>query len=150
MVLCPIMEREGLFFTWPGAHNCFMTITYPNGRVLEAIVLSHEEHDIRAIAAGYEDVLAFNCIHGTWISEELEPVTIEFGWQSHGAAPTPFVEDCICPQELAAYLIETLFAGSAPHGASWTRSTYSAQRDAASLPVSLIFNPSRFGTAPLR
>jgi hypothetical protein len=47
-----------------------MTITYPNGTVLEAIMLSHEENEIRAIAAGCGDVLAFTRIHGTWISEK--------------------------------------------------------------------------------
>jgi hypothetical protein len=127
-----------------------MTISYPNGRVLDAIVLSHEEHEIRAIAAGCEDVLAFNCVHGMWISEELEPVSIGFGWQSREAAPTPCVDDCICPQELVTHLIETLFAGSAAHRATWTRTTYSPQRDPASRPVSLIFNPSRFAAAALR
>jgi hypothetical protein len=55
-----------------------VTINYPNGAVLKAIVLSHDEHGIRAIAPGCGDVLAFTCIQGAWISERLEPVTIEF------------------------------------------------------------------------
>ena len=85
-----------------------MTITYPNGAVLNAIVLSHEEHEIRAIAAGCNDVLAFTRIHGTWISEEIEPVTIEFEWQRRGAYPVISEDDCVCPSELAARLISTL------------------------------------------
>src|ERR1039458_4973537 len=75
------MERQGLVRAWSWAHNAIVTITYPNGIILEAIVLSHEENEIRAIAAGCDDVLAFTRIHGTWISEEIEPVAIEFAWQ---------------------------------------------------------------------
>jgi hypothetical protein len=95
-----------------------MTITYPNGTVLEAIVLSHDEDAIRAIAPGNGDVLAFSCIQGAWISEELEPVTIEFEWQRRGA-PTAGSEDaCICPTELATRLIQSLFAGCEPGDAA--------------------------------
>ena len=85
-----------------------MTITYLNGTVLEAIVQSHEENAIRAIAAGCEDVLVFTCIHGTWISEELEPVAIEFAWQRRGTSPSPSEDACVCPKALAARLIQSL------------------------------------------
>jgi len=37
-----------------------MTIIYPNGPVLEAILLSHEENQIRATAPGCDDVLLPN------------------------------------------------------------------------------------------
>ena len=82
-----------------------MTITYSDGTVLKAIVLSHEENEIRAIAAGCDDVLAFTRIHGTWISEEIEPVAIEFAWQRRGASPTPSLAACICPK---TYLLGTV------------------------------------------
>lgn len=49
-----------------------MTINYPDGTVLKAIVRSHEEHAIRAVAAG-RDVMAFTRIQGTWLSEEIGP-----------------------------------------------------------------------------
>jgi hypothetical protein len=88
-----------------------VTITYPNGTVLKAFVLSHEENEIRAMAPGCPDALAFTRIHGNWISEDLEPVTSEFAWQRHGASPAGTEEDCICPQELATHLILTLFSG---------------------------------------
>jgi hypothetical protein len=80
-------------------------------RGVNAIVLSHEEHEIRAIAPGCDDVLVFPCIHGTWISEELEKVTVEFEWQRRGAPPACSEDDCICPKELAMHLIQTLFGG---------------------------------------
>ena len=92
-------------------HNSIVTITYSNGAVLRAIVLSHEEHEIRAIAPGCDDVLSFTCIHGTWISEEIEPVTIEFEWQRRGVRRACSEDDCVCPKELAMRLIQTLFGG---------------------------------------
>src|ERR1039457_2540108 len=108
------MERQGLVRAWSWAHNAIVTITYPNGIILEAIVLSHEENEIRAMAAGSDDVLAFTRIHGTWISEEVEPVTIEFARQRRGASPTPSLAACICSKELAARLIQSLFRGCEP------------------------------------
>ena len=91
-----------------------VTITYPNGSVLEAIVLAREENEIRAIATGCDDALAFTRIHGTWISEEIEPVTIEFAWQRRGASPVASEDDCACPKTLAARLIESLCRGCEP------------------------------------
>ncbi|MEO8591978.1 MAG: hypothetical protein ABI759_01540 [Candidatus Solibacter sp.] len=87
-----------------------MTITYPNGSIVEAIVLSHDENAIRAIAPSSQDVLAFTQFHGIWFSDKLEPITIEFEWQRGGASSFPAVDDCVCPQELAAKLIHMLFA----------------------------------------
>ena len=88
-----------------------MTVAYLNGTVLKAIVLSHDEHEIRAITPGCDEPLVFTRIHGTWISEEIEPVTIEFNWQRRAASHVPSVDDCICPKELAAHLIHALFTG---------------------------------------
>jgi hypothetical protein len=85
-----------------------MTINYPNGTVLPAVVLSRGEEEIRAIAPDCEDVLVFTRIRGTWVSEELEPVTIEFGHQT-AATPAEYSDDdYICPKELAASLIQSL------------------------------------------
>jgi len=66
-----------------------VTITYLDGTVLEAIVLSHEDDEIRAMVAGWSDVLAYTRVHGTWISEETEPVAIEFAWQRRRKPPVP-------------------------------------------------------------
>ena len=86
-----------------------MTITYPNGTVLPAVVLSRDEEEIRAIAPDCDDVLVFTRIRGMWVSEELEPVTIEFGCQTAAAAPAEYSDDdYICPKELAASLIQSL------------------------------------------
>lgn len=102
------MERQGLVCDDFWAHNSVVTITYPNRIRLEAIVLSHDDHEIRAISNGCDDVLVFTRIHGTWISEELEPVIVEFEWQRRSAAPDLSRDACICPKELAARLMWTL------------------------------------------
>jgi hypothetical protein len=93
------------------AHNRFMTITYPNGTVLKAIVLSHENNEIRAITAGCDDVLVFTYVQVIWTSEDLVPVTLKFEWQQSGEVPTPSEDDCVCPKELAIRLIQKLFGG---------------------------------------
>jgi hypothetical protein len=113
-----LLDHPGLVHPVFEAHNQFMTITYANGNVSKALVLSHQEDEIRAIAAVSDDVMTFTRFQGTWISEEIDPVTIEFEGQRGGALPAPSVEGCICPKELAAYLIQTLFAGCEEEEAS--------------------------------
>jgi hypothetical protein len=51
-----------------GAHNLFMTIKHANGAVCDAVLLTHEEYEIRAIEAGSDDVQVFTRVKGTWFS----------------------------------------------------------------------------------
>jgi hypothetical protein len=85
-----------------------MTITYPSGTVLNAFVISNEDHELRAVAAGCEDVLAFTRTNGNWISGAIEPVTIEFEWQDRTAAHVLSEDDFICPKEVARELIHSM------------------------------------------
>jgi hypothetical protein len=89
-----------------------MTITYSNGTALEGIVLSHEEEALRVAVAGEGDVRTFRRINGVWISEECEPVAVEFAWGRHRATNVPDEVDCICPKKLASGLISMLLAGT--------------------------------------
>ena len=93
------------------AQNASVTITYPNGKALEAIVLLRDEHEIRAHVPGCNDVLAFNRVAGTWVSEDGEPVIIGFQWQRRNAPRTYSEADFACPKELAAHLIRALLRG---------------------------------------
>jgi hypothetical protein len=65
---------------------------------------------MRVAVQGAEDLLDFTCISGQWVSENCEPVGVEFAWQ-HGCL-TEIVEegDCICSQELASLLINRLLS----------------------------------------
>jgi hypothetical protein len=108
-----------------------VTITYSDGTVLKAIVLSHEEDEIRAIAAGCDDVLAFTRIHDTWISEEIEPVSIEFEWQRQGAVKVLDEVDCICSKKLASRLISMLLAEEGGQPALRMLFTFSLLKGAA-------------------
>jgi hypothetical protein len=55
--------------------------------------------------------MVLSLIHGTWISEELEPVTLQFEWQRSVTPLACSEDDCICPKELAAHLIWSLVVG---------------------------------------
>jgi hypothetical protein len=111
MVLCPVMERQGLVGAGSSGQHEIVTISYPNGTVIQAIVLSHDEHGIRANATGCDDVLTFTRIHDTWISEEIDPVTMTFEWQRSRRVPAPSEDNCVCPKGLAARLVQSLFNG---------------------------------------
>jgi hypothetical protein len=84
-----------------------MTITYPSGTVLKAFLISNEDNELCAVADGCEEVVAFTRINGTWISEAIEPVTIEFEWQRCKAVHVYCADDFICPKELARELIHS-------------------------------------------
>ena len=94
-------------------HNAVMTITYSNGTVLQATLLFHDDYAIRAIVEGRDDALYFTRTSGAWMSEELEPVTLEFEWQRRSAAPVYSEDDCICPEDLASKLVAMLLEGAA-------------------------------------
>jgi hypothetical protein len=105
------MEPQGLVGAATSRQHEIVTISYPNGTVLQAVVLSHDEHEIRAYASGCDDILAFTRIRDTWISEEIDPVTMTFEWQRTRRAPVPSEDHCVCPKDLAARLVQSLFAG---------------------------------------
>lgn len=89
-----------------------MTITYADGTVLEAIVFAHEDEGFRVALAGEGDVRTYRRIHGAWLSEECEPLAVEFAWGSDGAAQIPGEVDCLCPWKLASRMISMLQAGA--------------------------------------
>ena len=91
-------------------HNRLVTITYPNGTTVQAIVLFHGEQRIRAMAPGGQDVLSFRLLQGVSFSDDLEPVTLAFEWQRGSVPSIPALAECICPKELAAKLVHMLHA----------------------------------------
>jgi len=89
-----------------------MKIRYADGRAIEGVTLVRTANMMRVAVKGSEDAAEFINVHGTWISEDCEPVTMEYGPRRN--APTTLAEaDCICPRELAARLIDLLLTDSA-------------------------------------
>jgi hypothetical protein len=88
-----------------------MIIRYNNGYTLEAILLSRTEQSMRVATQESDDVLQLNQVNGAWVSEDCEPVQVEFAWTSQQEATPVSEEDCICSHELAANLLHMLFAG---------------------------------------
>ena len=79
--------------------------------------MSRGNDTLRATVPGDEDVRTFTLINGAWISEECEPVHIEFAWQRREPAHVPNETECVCSKELAAHLLSALRAGS--RGDDW-------------------------------
>ena len=88
-----------------------MTIRYADGRAVEGVTLARTPNMIRIAVKGSDDAAEFINVHGTWISEDCEPVTIEYGPRRNALA-TLSEADCICPPELATRLIALLFTDS--------------------------------------
>jgi hypothetical protein len=89
-----------------------MTIRYADGRAIEGVTLARTANTMRVAVKGSDDAAEFINVHGTWIAEDCEPVTLEYGPRRN--APTTLSEaDCICPRELAARLLDLLSTDSA-------------------------------------
>ena len=89
-----------------------MTIRYANGNTREAVLLSRTERTLRVAVKNTDDVQLFTSLNGTWVSEDCEPVRIDFEWQRHTREDAIAEADCICPAELASRLIYLLFSGN--------------------------------------
>jgi hypothetical protein len=88
-----------------------MTIRYSNGYQIEAILLSRTENSMRVAPQGSDDVLHLNQINGTWVSEDCEPVQVDFSWAKQDDMPVVTLDNCICSKDLAAQLLHLLFSG---------------------------------------
>ena len=91
-----------------------MTIRYINGYTQQAMLLSRSENSMRVAIQGSEDVLQFTQVNGTWITEDCEPVQVDFAWSRTADLPVVTLKDCICSHELAARLLHLLFTGENP------------------------------------
>jgi hypothetical protein len=88
-----------------------MTIRYSSGQVLEAVLLSRTDTTMRVALREHDDIVALTLINDVWVSDECEPVQVDFPWARHQAAREFREEDCICSHELAAHLIHLLYTG---------------------------------------
>jgi len=91
-----------------------ITIRHGNGRMDRGLVLSRDGDTMRVAVKGADDAALFTCVHGTWISEDCEPVEIRFAYFQRSSKKPVTEADCICSKELAASLIRDLFRGDQP------------------------------------
>jgi len=88
-----------------------MFITFSDGSNREAQICQQTETTMRVAIQGVYDLMDFTCIRGQWVSENCEPVVIEFAWQRMPAREIATEADCICSKTLASHLIESLWRG---------------------------------------
>ena len=127
------MEPVGLGALAAVGPECqLMMITYPDGTVVEALLVSRGDTTLRAAVPGDDELRVFSLMDGTWISENSELVEIEFAWQRGGNAHVPSESECVCPPELASRLIAMLVDGGEGAAAAEDRLfVFSAEGDQA-------------------
>lgn len=89
-----------------------MVLIYSNGNRTEAFLLARTENKIRVAIPGHDDPLELTDVRGTWVTEDCEPVRIEFAWQGKTREQVLSEADCVCSHDLAAHLIHLLWSGS--------------------------------------
>ena len=82
-----------------------MVFTYADRRKTEAFLLARTENKLRVAIPGSDDPLELTEIRDTWVTEDCEPVRVEFAWQSRTGAQILTEADCICSHDLAARLL---------------------------------------------
>jgi len=88
-----------------------MVLIYADGSRTEAFLLARTENRMRVAIPGTEDPLELTDIHGTWVTENLDPVGVEFAWQGKTREQVLSDADCVCSQDLAARLLHLLWSG---------------------------------------
>ena len=58
-----------------------MCCIYSDGKKIKAVLLRRSGNSMRLAVQGSEDVVEVVNVHGTWWTDEFEPVDIEFEWQ---------------------------------------------------------------------
>jgi hypothetical protein len=67
---------------------------------------------MRVAVRGGDDPVELTDISGVWISEDCEPIQVQFAWQRKTQAQIVEEAECICSHELASRLIHLLWNGT--------------------------------------
>lgn len=86
-----------------------MFLTYADGSRTEAFLLTRNENTIRVAIPGSDDPLELTDVHGVWVTEDCEPVRVEFAWQGKTREQVITEADCVCSHDLAARLLHLLW-----------------------------------------
>lgn len=86
-----------------------MKIRYGNRHLADTFTLCHDETSMRIAIRGTDDVLELRRVGATWVAEDGE-VVIDDNPRRPSSCVTE--EDCICPADLAARLLDLLYTDS--------------------------------------
>ena len=86
-----------------------MVLIYANGSKTEAFLLARTESKIRVVVPGCDEPLELTDVRGTWVTEDCEPVRVEFAWEGKTRAEVLTEADCVCSKDLAARLLHLLW-----------------------------------------
>jgi hypothetical protein len=89
-----------------------MMLTYANGTRKEAVLLARSDNKMRVVVRGGEEPTELTQVNDAWVSEDCEPVRVEFAWQGKSRQEVPSEAECICPHHLASRLIHLLWNGA--------------------------------------
>ena len=89
-----------------------MKITYPNGTVVEALLLSRGQETLRVVVPGDDDTRTYNLAGGAWRSDKGEPVHIELAWDRRSDSGVPGEAEFVCSKKLASRLMSLLVSYS--------------------------------------
>ncbi len=89
-----------------------MTITYADGTVVEALLLSFREHILRLAVAGDDDVRVFTQVDTAWRAEDGQNVQVKPSWLADRPVPVPEESHFICSEGVARQVIGNLMSGS--------------------------------------
>lgn len=85
-----------------------MTIKYLDGTVLQGLLVSRGDDTLRAAFPGDDDVRTFTLVSGTWISEECEPVKLNFPQRGEQAREV----EVVCSKKQTSRIMSVLRACS--------------------------------------
>jgi hypothetical protein len=85
-----------------------MIIKYSDGRKSEGLILAPGDSGMRVAMKGGKDAVDFVFMAGGWVSEDGEPVGVEYAWEQHTLKQSVLEVDCVCSKELAVRLIHLL------------------------------------------
>jgi hypothetical protein len=88
-----------------------MTVRYANGSTYDAVLLMRDETTLRVAMHGSDDVTQIERIGEVWVTEDCEPVQVEFAWSQVRSSEEVHETDFVCSLDLAAHLIHLLNAG---------------------------------------
>ena len=84
-----------------------MTITFPDGTRLQADLSMRSADTLLVVIPGQVATCVFTRMSGVWISEDDDPVTIEFQREKR-LSTVPSVDDSNCGKPLASRLLARL------------------------------------------